>query len=322
MALKAELQELVDELEFDSPEDKAEFEKHLAKDKLGAALSARVMKNKDYTVKTQAVAQAKKDLEAAQAKFEEEQNYLLSTTATWKADLEKRLNDQIRQTSEANLYGAALKSKVQAMAAEYGVDPDELLKDIQTQRKDEPSKDTPAFDEKQFSEKFVSKAEFDEASNAVFAFAPMIRDFERDYKKTFGKEYDGSVTDLVREVSPEIEKQRARGRNVDLFGLMREKLDFNGQAARNAETAKATAEAERVAWEAAKTKEIETNLRSQLLADNPTALRKPDESEKWRESLDSKSRGNSATNNQLDDFKRRQTLHAKFEENVAKRGAA
>lgn len=319
--LKPELKEIVDEMEFESDEDRAAFEKSVS-GKAGEKLLAGYMKNRDYTTKTSTVATERKALEDARKKFDEEQEYLLSTTATWKKDMEGRLASALKQTADSDLRGAALTSKLRAIAAQYGEDPDELLKDVQTARADDAptTKTEPAA----IDDRYVSKQKFDEASNAVFAFAPMIRDFERDYKKTFGKEYDGSITDLVREVSPEIEKQRARGRNVDLFGLMREKLDFNGQAERNKVTQAAEAEAARVKWEEEKTKEIETNLRSQILADNPAAFKRTaDESEKWRENLGSKARNNDASTNQLDDFNRRKALHEAFERNVAKvQGAA
>lgn len=317
MALPKELQDIVDELEYENDDERAAFEKIL-EGKAGAKIKAGYMKNADYTTKTSAVAQAKKDLEAAQAKFNEEQDYVLSTTATWKQDMETRLNAALKQTAEGDLRGAALTSKLRALAAQYGEDPDELLKDVQGQRvTDDKPKDAPTYDRDALSRDFVSQKKFDETAQSVFGFAPMIRDFEREYKKKFGQEYDGSITELVRDVLPEVEKQRARGRNVDLFGLMKEKLDFAGQDVRNTEAAKVAAEAERTKWEEEKRKEIEANVRSEYLASNPSAMRKPDESEKWRESLTAKDRGNSAAHTQQDDFNRRKELHQVFEKKVA-----
>ncbi len=316
MALAPEIQTYVDSLKFKSDDAKKAFVTLLEDPE--TAESAFMMQQ-DYTKKTQQTAADRKALDDAKKAFEDEQNYLLSTTAKWKEDLEGRLNIALKAAADSDLRGAALTSKVRALASQYGEDPDELLKDIQSKRADEgddKSKSTPAFDRSAFEKEFVSQKKFDEVSNVALSFPAMIRDFERDYKKKFGQEYDGSITDLVREAGQQVEQQRARGRNIDLFGYMKEKLDFAGQDARNVEAAKVAADAERTKWEEEKTKEIETNLRSQLLADNPTALRKPDESEKWRESLDSKSRQNNTVRTQQDDFNRRKELHAVFEKNM------
>lgn len=320
-----ELQEIVDEMEFDAEEDKAAFEKLMA-GKVGKKIQAGYAKNKDYTTKTQALADAKKQLEAQQEQFNTDQDYVLTQTSAYKTDMEKRLNDALAQVSASTLRGAALETKLRTLAAQYGEDPAELLADVKATREEEKKPAAPTFDDTEFNKRYVPRDEFQGAYGAALTMAPMIRDFERDYESTFGKPYEGSITELIRSTSQEVQQLQSRGqKNVNMFDHLRTKLDFSGQRQRNEEAAKVAAAEERTKWETQTREEIERDVRSKVLAENPNALRAGTqwEREGWRDNL-----GAAARKNQIpqqtpqDQFQHRQELHRKFEENAAKVEAA
>lgn len=323
MALPKELQEIVDDLEFDTDEDRTAFEKVIS-GKAGDKIKAGYMKNKDYTSKTQALADAKKQFEATQEAWNQQQDTYLGTLNTYKGDMEKRLNDALTQVSKAKIYGAALETKIQKLAAEYGVDPEELLADVAEKRTTkEPEK--PAFDEGEFSKKFIAREEFQKVGDQFFSYPVAMRDFEREYQRLFGKEYDGSLQELVKEASIEVNAQRARGKEIDLFGYMRNKLDFAGQQARNAETKKTQSEQERKDWEAQTRKELETQIRSEYLASNPGAARQPEDTESWRQNLTANGRKRDQQpierpRSPQETLKRQQGIHRAFEEMSTKQG--
>lgn len=318
MALKKELQEILDELEFDTPEEKADFEKFLAKDKLAAKIEAGYMKNKDYTSKTQALATAKQQFEAQQETWNQQQDTYLGTLNTYKSDMEKRLNDALTQVSKAKVYGAALETKIQKLAAEYGADPEELLSDVKEMRgTKEPEKQTPAFDEAEFSKKFLGRDEFQKVGDQFFSYPVMLRDLEREYARLYGKEYEGSLQELVKEATVQVNQQRARGQEIDLFGYMRNKLDFDGQKARNAEAGKAKSEQERKDWEEKTRKELETQVRSEYLASNPGAMRQQESPDAWRQNLSATKRKEAQIERPRtvqETLKRQQSIHRAFEE--------
>lgn len=325
MALKPELQEIVDEMEFDSDEDRTAFEK-LMEGKAGAKIAAGYAKNKDYTTKTQALATARDALEKERKEFDEGQEYLTGQMSTYKTDMEKRLQDALDQVSASSLRGAALETKLRTLAAQYGEDPAELLADVKATRTEEKKAEGFNYDDDEFKKRVVSRDEFTRTGNAVFAFAPMLRDLEREYQRLFGKEFDGSMQELVTEASREVDARRARGQNIDLFGYMREKLDFTGQKTRNDETAKVKAEEDRKKWESDTREEIERNVRSELMAGNPAAARTPDKSNEWRTNLSADKRNQSkqaeTKATPMDNFKRRQSIHQAYEERAAKSNAA
>jgi hypothetical protein len=327
MALKAELQELIASARFsDDARRKALIEILEQEEEAAEDLNSGTMKAKDYTVKTQALADARKQLEQQQQEFEEGRNYLDGQMSTYKADMEKRLNDALAQVSASTLRGAALETKLRTLAAQYGEDPAELLKDVQASREEAKKPEKPEFDFDSIKDRVVGRDEYNQTRDAVFGFAPMIRDFERDYARTFGKEYEGSITELIRESAQEVQALQQRGvKNVDLFGHIRTKFDFAGQQQRNAEAAKAAEIEERKKWETQTREEIERDVRSKVLAENPAAYsklewQKPDE---WRNKLGAAERKNQLPQRTpQDEFKRRQELHAEFEKNATKSNAA
>lgn len=326
MALNKELKEAYKEAGV-TDEQIAKLEEVFTDEEILSKLTAQHMKAADYTTKTQALADARKALEAQQAQFSTDQDYIMQQTADYKTDMEKRLNSTLQELSQARLYGAALKTKVDTLAAQYGEDAAELLKDVQEMRADAKKPDAPAFDDTEFNKRYVPRDEFTTAANQVYSFAPMIRDFEREYQRTFGKEYEGSITELINESSRAVQDARNRGRkDIDLFGYMKEKLDFKGQQVRNQEAEKTKAAEERTQWETQKTEEIERNLRSKLLAENPNALRNDAvtfEREQWRDNLGANARQNKIPQQTpQDQFQHRQSLHQKFIENAEKAGAA
>lgn len=327
MALKKELQEILDELEFDTPEEKAEFEKFLAKDKVAAKIEAGYMKNRDYTTKTQALADARKQFEATQEAWNQQQDTYLQTLNTYKGDMETRLNNTLSELSKAKVYGAALETKIQKIAAEYGADPDELLADVKEMRgTKEPAKQEPQFNEDEFGKKFVSRDDFQKVGDQFFSYPVQMRDFEREYFRLFGKEYDGSLSDLVKEASVQVNQLRARGnKDIDLFGYMRQKLDFDGQRARNAEAAKVKDADDRKKWEEEKAKEIETRLRSEIIATNPALAHQPQDTESWRQNLTASGRKQAQQpierpRTAQDTLKRQQSIHRAYEEQATKQG--
>lgn len=326
MALKQELQEILDNSKYSDAAHKQALAELLEKDEEFAAdFQSGYMKEKDYRQKTQAVAEAKKQLEKQQQEFTEGRDYLDGQMNTYKSDMEKRLNDQIAQAAKSRVYGAALESKLTALAAQYGEDPEALLADVKEMRTKEPEAKKDTFDEEEFNKRYVSTKKFDETANAVFGFAPQIRDFEREYARTFGKEYDGSITELVNEASREVSARRARGQNIDLFGYMKEKLDFTGQAQRNTEASKLAAEKEKEDWQKQTREEIERDVRSKVLAENPNAFKSFEvkKAEAWRNNLGSQARQNKLPERTAQtDFARRQEIQQKFLDNAAKAGVA
>lgn len=303
-----------------TPEHFAKLEEVFTDAELQEKLAGGYMKNKAFTEKTQALALERKKLEDERKEFTEGRDYLDGQVNVWKQDMEKRLNDALAQVAASSLRGAALETKLRTLAAQYGEDPAELLADVKETR--EEKKAAPAFDDAEFSKKYVPRDEFTTAANQVYAFAPMIRDFERDYQKTFGKEYEGSITELINESSRAVQEQRSRGRkDIDLFGYMREKLDFKGQVAKNQEAATAAAAEERKTWETKTRDEIERDVRSKVLAENPAAYRSPDfnKPEAWRGNLGAAARQNKVPDQSPQaQFQHQQKLHSTFNELAAK----
>lgn len=319
MALNDKLKTAYAELGV-TPEHFAKLEEVFTDAELQEKLAGGYMRNQDYTQKTQALALERKKLEDERKEFTEGRDYLDGQVNVWKQDMEKRLNDALAQVASSSLRGAALETKLRTLAAQYGEDPAELLADVKETR--EEKKAAPAFDDAEFNKKYVPRDEFTTAANQVYAFAPMIRDFERDYQKTFGKEYEGSITDLINESSRAVQEQRSRGRkDIDLFGYMREKLDFKGQVAKNQETDKLKAETERKDWETKTREEIERDVRSKVLAENPAAYRSPDfnKPEAWRNNLGAQARQNKVPDQSPQaQFNHRNEIHNKFNELAAK----
>ena len=327
MPLKKELQEILDELEFDNEEEKAAFEKVMA-GKAGAKIEAGYMKARDYTTKTQALATAKKQLEAEQQKWNEEQDSYLQTMTGYKKDMEDRLNKALQTISQQKLYGAALETKLSQVAAQFGEDPETLLADVkQLRAKETEERKTPAYDDEEFKKKYVPREEYESATQSVFGFAPMLRDLDHEYQDLYGKPYKGSMQQLVQKGIIEVNQRRARGQKVDLYEYMRTELDFEGQKARNAEAAATQSEADKKKWQEEQRAEIEKQVRSEFLASNPAAARQPENTEDWRKNLTASKR-KEAQNDQgsktaQETFQRRQEIHKAFQERQAKsEGAA
>jgi hypothetical protein len=321
MALKKELREAYEEAGV-TADQIVKLEEVFTDEEILSKLTAQHMKAADYTTKTQALAEAKRKFEQEQQQFTEGRDYLDGQMNQYKLDMEKRLNDALAQVTQSSLRGAALETKLRTLAAQYGEDPAELLSDVKEAREEKKKDAAPIFDDEEFKKRYVPRDEFTNAANQIYAYPTMIRDFERDYQKTFGKEYDGSLTDLINEASREVQQLHQRGqKNVDLFGHIRSKLDFAGQQTRNQEAAKATSAKEREDWEKNKTEEIERNLRTKLAAENPGAYRgtwdnKP---EAWRSNLNAQARQNKLPDQSaVAQHQRQAGLHAKFEELAAK----
>lgn len=303
----------------------AKLEEVFTDEELQQKLAGGYMKNKAFTEKTQALAVERKKLEDDQKAFNEGQDYLGNQMNTYKQDMEKRLNDALAQVQASSLRGAALETKLRTLAAQYGEDPAELLADVKAAREEE-KKTAAGFDygSDEFKKNVVGRDEFKQVANAFASYPTQVRDFEREYQRTFGKEYEGSLTELVNTASKEVEAARARGQNIDLFGHIRTKLDFTGQAQKNAEAAKVATEEERKKWETTTREEIERDVRSKVLAENPAAYKSSwEKPEAWRQNLGAAKRENKMpTPTAQDDFQRRAELHQKFEENAAKAGVA
>jgi hypothetical protein len=282
MALTPEVQAYVDTLKFKSEDTKAAYVK-LLEDPETAEQA--FMFQSDYTKKTQQTAEEKRRFEAEKQQWEEGRNYYDEQINTYKTDVESRLNKALQAAADSSTRGAALEAKLRKLAAEYGADPDELLADVTTRRDEPEKKHEFSFDD--IKDKVVGRDEYNAAANSFFSFTPQIRDFEREYQREFGKEYEGSITDLVAEASNAVQERRKRNPKdqTNLFSYMREKLDFAGQKTRNAETAKITAQKEREDWEKSKTEEIERNLRSKIVAENPRAFDQPANTEEWRQTI-------------------------------------
>jgi len=317
MPLKQSLQDLLEEMEFDTPEDKAEFEKFLAKDKFGAGIESRVMKNKDYTTKTQQLAETKRQLEAEKEQWNAQQDSYTATIQTYKTDMETRLNAALRQAADSNANGAVLKNIVNKLAATYGEDVDELLKDVKDMRTEEtPKAKASPLDDEEFKKNFVPRQEYEAAASSFFGFSPMLRDIERDYERLSGKPFEGSMTELTRDAIDTVNKRRARGENIDIPTYMREKLDFAGlKAAKDAKDA-AAVEQERKDWEAKTREDIERNVRSQIVAENPNAFKAPVED--WRGKLNAQQRNQDSRQSAIDRQQRQRSIHAAYEEQAAK----
>jgi hypothetical protein len=302
----------------------AKLEEVFTDEELQQKLAGGYMKNKAFTEKTQALAVERKKLEDDQKAFNEGQDYLGNQMNSYKADMEKRLNDALAQVQASSLRGAALETKLRTLAATYGEDPAELLADVKAAR--EEAKDKPTgfdYGSDEFKKNVVGRDEFKSVANAFASYPTQVRDFEREYQRTFGKEYEGSLTELVNTASKEVEAARARGQNVDLFGHIRTKLDFDGQKARNAETATAAAAKEKEDWQKQTREEIERDVRSKVLAENPNAYKGSswEKPEAWRQNLGAAKRENKMpTPTAQDDFQRRVELHQKFEDVAAKQG--
>lgn len=290
-------------------------------------LEAQVMKNADYTTKTTSLAEDRRKLDDERKKWNEEQDTYLGTLSTYKKDMETRLTAALKQAADSRVYGAALETKLTKIAAEYGVDAEELMADVKEMRTKEPAKkDTPAYDDEEFKKRYVPRDEFQSTAESVFGFAPMLRDLDREYHKLYGKEYDGSMQELVKRGVIEVNAQRARGKQTDLYSYMREQLEFDAQKARNVETDKVKSAEETKKWQEDQRKEIEQQVRSEYLAANPGAARQAPAEDAWRENLSAAKRqerqADTRTNTARDTFKRQQEVHKAYEERAAKTNAA
>jgi hypothetical protein len=282
MPLTPEVQAYVDTLKFKSDDAKAAYTK-LLEDPETAEQA--FMFQSDYTKKTQQTAEERRRFEAEKQQWEEGRNYYDEQAAAHTTDIEARLNQALQAAANSSSRGVALEAVVRKMAAEYGVNADELLTEVQTRREEPEKKHEFSFDD--IKDKVVGRDEYNAAANSFFSFAPQIRDFEREYAREFGKEYEGSITDLVSEASNAVQERRKRNPKdqTNLFSYMREQLDFAGQKARNLETAKIASQKEREDWEKSKSDEIERNLRSKIIAENPRAFDQPVNTEEWRQNI-------------------------------------
>lgn len=304
----------------------AKLEEVFTDAELQEKLAGGYMMNEDYTHKTQELAEQRRAFQREQEEFNQGRNYLDQQNATWRTDIEGRLNNALKEAAEQRLYGAALKSKLDALAAQYGEDVNDLLKDVQAMRA-EPKEEPKAPDFTPYDERFVDRKSFGEAADRFFSYPTQLRDFEREYERTFGKPYDGSLHDLVTQAGQEVQARAKRGVQANLWDVAREKLDFKGQTQRNTEAQKVAAEKEKEDWRKQTREEVEREVRSQYLAQNPNAARTPDQSEAWRANLSAQKRQQSQqaperTSTPQDDFARRQKIHAAYEERAAQRGAA
>lgn len=324
MGLRQELKEAYEEAGV-TADQIAKLEEIFTDEQILEKLTGQVMKAKDYTTKTQQLAEERRKLEKEQQEWNQGRDYMDQQTNAWKADVEKRLNSALDQVSQSRLYGAALESKLQSVAAEYGLEYEDLVKDIKDRRAAEPPKSQEP-DYKPYDERYVTRDDFRGAADQMFGFAPQIRDFEREYARTFGKEYDGSITELIADASREVAARGQRGQRVDLWSVMREKLDFAGQKVRNDEAAKAAAQKEREDWEKKRSEEIERDLRTKFAVDNPALMRQPEKSEEWRNNLSAAKRQEAKQPERKatpqDNFRRQQEIHRAYEERAAKQQAA
>lgn len=320
MKLTQKLQEAYAEAGV-TPEQITALEAIFTDEEILKKLEAQHMKNADYTIKTSEVAAERKRLADEKKRMEDEYESTLGTVNQYKTDLEARLNAALKQAADSDLRGAALNSKLRSLAAQYGEDPDELLKDVKEIR-EEPKKEIPAFDDAEFNKRYVSRDEYQGAYGSVLSLAPMIRDLERDYQKTFGKEFEGSITELIRENAAEVQKLQQRGqKDIDLFGHIRAKLGFSEQAKVNEAAAKTKAEEDKKKWEADTRAEIERNVRSEVMAGNPRAYT-PEPTEAWRQKLSASSRqvkNQVPVPNPIEQVKHRQNVYADYEKRAAER---
>ena len=297
-------------------EEIKKFDEQFPEDDRQEKFAGGYLKNADYTAKTQQLAAEKKRLE-------EEADTYVQSLGTYKTDLEGRLSAAVAQTAKQKLYGAALEAKIQKLAVEYGEDFDELMKDVTDQRAGVKEPVKPAIDDEEFGKKYVSRDDFQKAGDHFFSYPVQMRDLEREYHRLYGKEYEGSLSELVKEASVQVNAQRARGnKDIDLFGYMRQKLDFEGQKARNVEAQKTKSAEDQKKWEEDKAKEIETRLRSELLAANPALSRPQPDSEAWRQNLTAAARKEAKHDEQprsaSDHLRRQQGIHRAYEERAAK----
>jgi hypothetical protein len=325
MALKNELREAFAEAGVTDAQF-AKLEEIFTDEELQTKLAGGYLKNKDYTTKTAALADERRDFQKQQTDWQQGRDYMDRQTAVWKEDNDKRLNAALEDASQSRLYGAALESKLQALATEYGENFEDLLKDVKARRTDAPPPKTAEPDYKPYDERYVGRDEIKKGFDTMFAYSPMMRDFEWEYKKLYGKDYDGSIVELMKGASQEVSARQQRGQQSDLWTVMREKLDFDGQKTRNAESKVAADKQERADWEKKTREEIDRELRTQYGAQNPAAARSADKSNEWRHNLSANKRQEQQRTERkstpMDDFKRRQDIHRAYEERAAKHEAA
>lgn len=264
MALTAEQKEYADELGF----SEEEFEKAFPNDRY-EKLTKGYAKNKDYTIKTQAVAEEKKRIEQDRAATDAEKQRL----AQWKSSAEQQLADALDKVQASTLRGAALEAKLQRIATEFNLDADELMKDVLEQRADDPARTQQQQQQAKVDlSNHVTKDELHSQMTAIGMLPVMTRDLEREYRKLYNKEYEGSLEELVTESFKEIASLQAQGQNINFKDHMRTKLGFAEQAKRNDE-------AERERWKEETRKELETDIRSKLSAENPARFQEVDRQE-------------------------------------------
>jgi hypothetical protein len=234
--------------------------------------------------------------------------------ADWRQGAEQQLQTALKAAEQSNLRGAALESRIKRIAGEYNLDADELLQDILENRAADRGRTQ---EERQEAQVDLSKyATAEQVNNQISAMGLLplqVRDLEHEYRRLFGKEYDGSIEELATTGFKEIIDRQKRGENIDFKGYVREKLDFAGQRQRNDEK-------EREDWKENTRKEIEMDVRSKLSAEDPGRFQRreveqsPFLKKKEREQAP-------ATRGPAQDHQRRQNIYAAFDAEQRKHSA-
>lgn len=170
-----------------TPEEAAQLEPILGKPERSEKVKGSILRQQDYTRKTQELADQRKALEAQVAEKERVVAEDAAALGTWKQTADQTMIENQRALEEAKVKAYKLEQKMATVAAQYGVDPKDLgLDDIKT-----PAPVTPkAPDTSDFDKRYLSRDDADKILKDVKAnpfIAAELEDIVDEHRNLFGK---------------------------------------------------------------------------------------------------------------------------------------
>ena len=178
-----------------SDQQYAALEEILKAEKPSAYLKRSVSNHKDWTRKTQELAEQRKATEAQLAEIAQEKE----TLVTWRDGVQAQLDQAWADLQNANMTAAKYKSTVETIAKRYGLDPKDLAGG-ELPLDAQPTKGTPA--KEVDVSKFLTATDLDERLKKTQTFGSLLQaqiyDLAQEHQALFGKPLP-KATELVQE---------------------------------------------------------------------------------------------------------------------------
>lgn len=159
MALSTEVAAWLEDLQKEGSLDEAAFNALKAtfeNEKVGNFVKGSVLRQADYSRQSGAIQKAQKELEDAQAAFQQKQtavDQFNTELITWKGTAEGNFNKAIADREKAERTAQTALARLKSLAAANGLSEEEVLKDIEVAPVPEKKVETQNFD----TSKFVSR---------------------------------------------------------------------------------------------------------------------------------------------------------------------